>query len=159
MSQSPAQLAALLPRDSISLKVVGLGAPISVRIRLQPGEIRIIRPQLLARIAERDREDSDHDLSEQDPSGRVHRDALDAMLRELDANADASAGVEVLWPTSLAHDILHAALDEALARLPRASVDRSLPAIGQALDTACACLETWMAFTTVDRDGLQDVWL
>jgi hypothetical protein len=139
-----------------SPKVVGLGAPISVRIQLEASEVTVIRSRILLEL-------DDHAL--QAPNAACGTAAtvaewaeevetLERMLRALDRH---NAGtVEVLWPTSVAHDILRGALNDALHELGECDVNACAPeALAGLLDAAQACLLTWAGFKAVDLGGLE----
>ncbi|MDA0161328.1 hypothetical protein OM076_13705 [Solirubrobacter ginsenosidimutans] len=137
-------------------KVVGLGAPISVRILLDASEVTFIRSRLLLEI--------DHHVLQAPgaASGTAATltewaeevETLEGMLRALDRhNAGA---VEVLWPTSVAHDILRGALSDALHELGDCDVNACAPEeLSGLLDAAHACLRTWAGFKAVDLGGLE----
>jgi hypothetical protein len=132
-------------------KVIGLGAPISVRIHFRSDEVPIARVQLLVLIAEIDQA-CEHGGPEQRET--VERQALAAMLEELDANPDGFGGASVLWPTSLAQPVTRATLERALTALSHPEIaPSSLPALAQALSTAQACLQTWIDLTESVKPG------
>jgi hypothetical protein len=139
-----------------SPKVVGLGAPISVRIQLEASEVTVIRGRILLEL--------DHHALRA-PSAACGTTAtatewaedvetLETMLRALDRH-DAGA-VEVLWPTTVAHDILQDALGDALRELGECKVNAcALEELSGLLDAAKACLRTWAEFKAVDLGGLE----
>jgi hypothetical protein len=148
------------PQSGPGAHVVGLGAPVSVRIRLAPCEIALLREQILPQ-------------RRPTPLRAIHWDATstpalepqsaedqawEQMLVELDAADDE--GISVLWPTAYAAPVLHGALADALDSVAHSRHgDVDLASVADALTTAQTLLETVRAFQTVDRGGLQEVWL
>jgi hypothetical protein len=139
-------------------RVVGLGARISVFLRIDPREVPLLRARVLAMIARHDSERPDKILI---PGGDtdewvVRRATLEDMLAGLDG--DVAGPVELLWPTTYAYDVLRGAVIDALECLRRSDVQsRALPALAEALEAARACLATWIAFGAVEGGGLQNV--
>jgi hypothetical protein len=136
-------------------KVVGLGAPISVLVRLEPCEFPALRGSLVAALEIHARaclEARGAGVDRRDDRA-TERQALVDMLASL--HGAASSSIEVCWPPPLAHGILRGALLDALASLSRCDVTRTaLEELGQALETARACFATWSAFEAVDHGGL-----
>ncbi|WP_028057956.1 hypothetical protein [Candidatus Solirubrobacter pratensis] len=139
-------------------KVLGLGAPISMFLRLDPRELPLLRARVRAKLAQHDSERPEGPLPPGSDSDRwvVLRATLEDMLAGIE---DELAGpVELLWPTTYAHEILQGALIDALEPLQRVSIQPdALQALAEVLDTARACLATWIAFEAVDGGGLQNV--
>jgi hypothetical protein len=136
-------------------KVVGLGAPISVKMRLQPSEVPRLQTQLRNELTVRELHRPESHSTTAALEWTADRQILQDMLRSLDANGDGAGSIEVCWPTSVAHSVLRNALVDALADLGRRNVDRcGLDELGEALDAALACFGTWVAFEAVDLGGL-----
>jgi hypothetical protein len=134
-------------------KVVGLGAPVSVRIYFEAREEPVLR-HVLDSLIESDgrsqRKASDEELGE-----------LLHMRRDVAASSErADAAASVVWPTALAHGVLHQAVAQAGDQLHDALADlTALEAIRDAMDVFRCCLASWDALQHVDGGGLQDVWL
>jgi hypothetical protein len=138
----------------VAAPVVGLGAPVSVRIRLTPGEIPLLRGEILKRLHARTRPTSARREHQHD--GFADNElAWCEMLAQLDGG-EAAEEIYVLWPTAYADLALRDALTQALIGVLRAP-DGGLPQLGEALATAQALLATLTAFHDIDRGGLQDV--
>lgn len=89
--------------DQPNVRVVGLGAPVSVLIRFAPCETPFLRSQLLKRPPEPDE----------------HPEVLRQMLASLDE--DGAIEIAVLWPTAYAAPVLRAALGQVstIVRIPQ----------------------------------------
>jgi hypothetical protein len=134
-------------------KVVGLGAPISVRIYVETREEPVLRhvlDSLITGSGRARRKPSDDELAE-----------LRQMRRDMEARSErADETVSVVWPTALAHRVLRQAVAQAGDRLHDALADlTALEAIRDAMDVFRCCLASWDALQRVDGGGLQDVWL
>jgi hypothetical protein len=135
-------------------RVVGLGAPVSVRIRLEPSERPALRRQITRHMPPAPPCDGVRiPPIDDDPQAPAWRE----MLAELDKARDG-APIVVLWPTALATPALRGALTailDAIADSPRGAGD--LTALADRLATATALLDTLRAVLAVDHGGLQDV--
>lgn len=149
---------------TLSSKVIGLGAPTSVRMFLELSEVPSLLDALgdeLARhgcgshIKGRDVERE----ADVDPAGwRYHASELQRMLGDIEHASEPRYPfdrIEVLWPTVMAHGVVHGAV--------RHAERRAAEAIGAAGDAAAATLgaaqQTLHDFEAVDGGGLLDVWL
>jgi hypothetical protein len=144
-------------------KVVGLGAPVSVRIRFDACELPIVKDALAVLIAADDALQPSV-AAAVDSSSRATDDQRAELRRMLDAlGGDDRAQVEaheVVWPTSLAHGVVRNAARVAAERLREALDNASATdAIQPAARAFLACAETWSWFRAVDGGGLPDVWL
>lgn len=133
-------------------KVVGLGAPISVRIFLEPSEI----PVLLAAIDEEvagyaRRAQLGAASPERNDDGWIHHIGELARMRT-DVDVATAMELVVVWPTVLALGVVHRAFELAERR---AETDRS-PTARAAL---AAAGRTRRDLDAVDRGGLEAVWL
>jgi hypothetical protein len=152
----------IVPSEAVrdDAKVVGLGAPISVLLRLEPCEAPLLRARVHAKILEHDSKrpaDAPTPWSEAEEWG-AQRATLEDMLIGLDD--DTATPIEVLWPTAYAYPVLYGALTDAVASVQQQRTEPdALPALISALDAARAILATWIAFDGVDGGGLQDVHL
>jgi hypothetical protein len=147
-------------------KVVGLGAPICVRIRFEACEAAVVIDELRAEIIAHETSEADARtaIGDSPPGDQSRRDRLGElrrMLGQIERDGEPPpAAFEVLWPAALAIDVLRGALREAAERL-HASLDdlKATGTIRSALGVLAACLDTWEGFDAVDNGGLQDVWL
>ncbi|HEY6886346.1 MAG TPA: hypothetical protein VI300_01165 [Solirubrobacter sp.] len=153
--------AATLPKPRTcaqDARVVGLGAPLSVRIRLEPCERAALRHQILKQvpaISQPHPATSDNLLEHVDDAAQAQ--AWREMLAQLDDHAEHTP-VVVLWPTALATPALRGALNDALAAVAdRAYADDGHAALAHALMTAATLLETLRALLAVDHGGLSEV--
>jgi hypothetical protein len=140
----------------IAARVVGLGAPVSVRIRLTAIEIPVLRGEIVKRLdAQIQRGDSQRETKDNAFAGNER--AWLEMLAQLDSGR-ADAETHVLWPTAYADLALRDALIQALIGVRSASSDDDgLPQLAEALATTQALLATLTAFRDIDRGGLLDV--
>jgi len=152
--------------DRRLMKVVGLGAPVSVQIRFQACEADVIADELRTQIDVCETADAEAraGVTNERPDDEACRDQLrefHQMLNEIERDGDVPADpLEVIWPTVLAHDVLRGALGEAAERLHETLKDPSVTdAIRNALNALAASLDTWEAFRAIDNGGLQDVAL
>ena len=144
-------------------KVIGLGAPISVRIDFDPAEIPALLDALgdelarhggSARINGRTIESTPG----VDPADwREHLGELHTMLDDVQraAGMRTHGRFDVLWPTAVARGVLHGAVGHAERRLAQAS-DGDVPAARAAL---AAAERSRRDFERVDAGGLDAVWL
>jgi hypothetical protein len=159
----PAPLADAAGRRA--MKVVALGAPVSVQIRLESYEVPLIVDELreLIRVHEtREAEVAAGTVNEPpaDESQRAEYGELRRMLEEIACVTESPEPIEVIWPAALATEVLRGALHAAVDRLSDAADDiYATTAIRDALSAAAACLDTWEAFQAVDNGGLEDVAL
>jgi hypothetical protein len=143
--------------------VVGIGAPVSVRIRFDAPELPIVK-DALARLTAAD---DPHPLGiaasvdvptrgTDDQRAELHR-MLDTLGRDEQAHAEPR---EVIWPTSLAYGVVSDAARDSAERLREALGDPSATdAIQPAAQAFLACAETWTCLQAVDSGGLPNVWL
>lgn len=134
------------------LKVVGLGAPVSMAITFHPCEAAVLADAVRGELAAYEQRDPS------DGAWADHIGELRAMLADIDARPTRRQ-FEVVWPTVLAHGVVQRALRLALGRVHDAGAGDDPDAIAPALATAAAVLRTARAFATVDRGGRQDVSL
>jgi hypothetical protein len=129
--------------------VIGLGAPISVQIRLSARQLPGLRTEvqrLLDEARERALEAAAPDVV-----------AWEAMLEAL-VDSDPGGEIEVLWPTVLALPALQGAAYDALDAVDVPSRGQGeLDAAAEQLHLACEAVETLRSVLAVDRGGLQDV--
>jgi hypothetical protein len=149
-----------------SMKVIALGAPVSVQIRFEPCEAAVVVDELRAQIIAYETAEADArvGIGGSPPGDEGRRDRLGElrqMLGEIESDSELPAEpFEVLWPAALAIDVLRGALYEAAERLHTSLNDlKSTVAIRSALGIVAACLDTLESFDAVDSGGLQDVWL
>jgi hypothetical protein len=138
-------------------RVVGLGAPLSVRIRLEPCERAALRRQILNQAAASPSDVTPEGATPAPANDTPQTQAWQEMLVQLEASGDDAPAV-VLWPTALATPALRDALTLALAAVaqcPRG--DAELAALADTLTTASTLLETLRALLAVDHGGLQAV--
>jgi hypothetical protein len=134
-------------------KVVGLGAPISVWIYFEVSEIPALDDAIrdeLARHAAR-------------PDGwNDHIAELRRMLADVEqARATRCAGrFDVVWPTMLAHRVVHGAVSHAQRRADTAVTgqpdEQAVTAVREAL---AAAHQSRHDFNAVDNGGRDAVWL
>jgi hypothetical protein len=152
--------------DPRVMKVVGLGAPVSVRIRFDACEADLIADELREQISvyETTEAEARAGVIGEQPDDEARRDLLWEFRRML-ALVERDAGVpsepfEVVWPTVLAYQVLRGVLGHAAERLQETLQDpNSTDAIRDALRVVGALLDTWEAFRVIDNGGLQDVAL
>jgi hypothetical protein len=123
-------------------KVVGLGAPISVRIVLESAEIPVLFAAIDAEVAR---------YAGRGGNGGPWDDQIGELVRmraELDG-ADASEHV-VVWPTALAHEVVRKAVELAERSADESKASRAARA---------ATGRTRRDLDAVDLGGLEDVWL
>ena len=142
---------------SVSDRVVGLGAPVSVVIRPDRRELPILSAVVTASMAEHEAErpvarvyptrDDRSDLRQWEGEHQAWQAMLDSVARP------GEGDVELLWPTTYAAPVLHAAV-AAAERAQQATPDDAEAA--RTLESARATFE---AFQAVDKGGLQDVHL
>jgi hypothetical protein len=144
-------------------KVVGLGAPVSVRIRFDASELPIVKDALANLIAANDPHPlgiaASVDLPSRDTDDQHAelRRMLDTLGRDDQPRAEPR---EVVWPTSLAYGVVRDAARVAAERLREALADAgATEAIQSAAQAFLACAETWTWLQAVDSGGLQNVWL
>jgi hypothetical protein len=147
------------------VKVVGLGAPVSVRIRFQACEADVIASELGEQILVEERTEAEAraGLIGEEPDDEI-RNRLGEFRRMLDdiqrAGGAPGEPFEVVWATVLAHEVLRGALGQATERLDDALNDLdNTAAIRDAVNVVGALLDTWEAFLAVDAGGRQDVAL
>ncbi len=148
------------------MKVIALGAPVSVQIRFQPCEAAVVVDELRAQVIAYETAEADARAgiggSPTGDEGRRDRvGELRQMLCEIERDGELPVEpFEVLWPAALAIDVLRGALREAAERLHASLNDlKATGAIRSALGVVAACLETLESFDAVDNGGLQDVSL
>src|SRR4051812_406427 len=117
--------------------VVGLGAPLSVRIRLEPCERTALRRQIRNRVPAISQSDATvSEVASAPADAPPQAQAWREMLLQLDDPVNIRPGV-VLWPTALAMPALRGALADALAAVADcAPADGELAALADALRTA-----------------------
>jgi hypothetical protein len=148
------------------MKVVALGAPVSVQIRVEPCEAPVIVDELreLIIVYETREAEARAGIISEPPDDEGCRDQFHELRQMLDEivrdGEPPTEPIEVIWPAALAIDVLRGALYEAVERLRTAADDlKATVAIRDALRTVAACLDTWEAFGAIDNGGLQDVAL
>ena len=141
-------------------RVVGLGAPLSVRIRLEPCEQAPLRRHITRRARALPAPDiSGTTRPARQEAAPVEAQAWREMLAQLADSGDVQP-VAVLWPTALAVPALRGALADTLGTIescPRG--DSDLAALNEALATAFALIQTLRALLAVDNGGLPDLAL
>jgi len=152
--------------DRRVMKVVGLGAPVSVQIRFQACEGAVIADELREQIIvyETAEAEARAGVTGERPDDGGRRDRLGEfrqMLSEIERDGDVpTEPFEVIWPTVLAYVVLRGALGEAAERLHDTVKDpKDTDAVRDALSVVTASLDTWEAFRAIDNGGLQDVAL
>lgn len=133
-------------------KVVGLGAPISVRIVLEPFELSVFRAAIDEEVTGYTTR-AEPGASSQDRNGDGwddHTDELARMRADLDGAAERE--VVVVWPTVLAYGVVRRAVELAERR---AEADGSHTAWA----ALAAAARTRSDFDAVDAGGLEAVWL
>ena len=150
--------------NALSPKVIGLGAPTSMRIFFDLSEV----PALLDAIGD---ELAKHGCASQirgrsvepedgvDPADwRYHVSELQRMLGDIEEAAKPRYPfdrIDVLWPTVMTRNVVHGAVAHAERRANDAT-DRDADAAGKAL---AAAQQTLRDYEAVDSGGLVDVWL
>lgn len=134
------------------MKVVGLGAPVSMAITFHPCEVAVLADAVRGELAAYEQRDPDERGAWAD-----HLGELRAML-DIDARPPRKQ-FEVVWPTVLAYGVVQRALRLALERVHVAAAGADPDAIAQALAIAAAVFRTARAFDAVDRGGRQEVAL
>jgi hypothetical protein len=130
-------------------RIVGFGAPVSMRIRLDAVEVPRLRAQVVRFLEHAQRPEAAVPVAS----------AWQEMLDQLPFRCHGQ-GLEVLWPTVYAYPVLRAAVDDALDALEEARRDaRGLEVLAAEVSAVRAAVETLRAFLAVDRGGLQDVAL
>jgi len=164
--EADVEFAVAAAADRRAMKVVGLGAPVSVRIRLEACEVQLIADALLEQIVidETTQAEARAGLIGEDPHDQARRDRLDElrrMLKEIERERGGPPeAFEVVWPTVLAHDVLQGAFGQAAERLRETLTHREdTTVMRDALNVLAALLDTCEAFRAVDSGGLQDVAL
>ena len=152
--------------DRRVMKVVGLGAPVSVRICFDACEAEVIAAELREQIIvyETTEAEARAGVIREPPDDDGRRDLLcefRRMLTLVERDRDVpSETFEVVWPTVLAYQVLRGALGHAAERLQETLQDpHNTAAIRDALHVVAAVLETWETFRLIDNGGLQDVAL
>jgi hypothetical protein len=143
--------------SSLSDRVIGLGAPVSVLIRPDPCEEPLLRAELSDRIAQHEAErpqvgdePEGADLDTLQDWEAEHR-AWQAMLDGV--RAPDRLDVELLWPSPYAAPVLRGVAAAAAATYDKAPSDVGA---ARALESARATLR---AFLAVDNGGLEEVSL
>ena len=124
-------------------RVVGLGAPTTVRLRLPRADAPLLRGEIRAQM---ERHIDEDDGSEQ---WRAERAAWQDMLRGLDVSEHEN--VDVLWPSAYAAPVLYGAVVTAQAAVTATPNDPNAAAIR---DSARLTLT---AFLEIDNGGLDEV--
>jgi hypothetical protein len=143
-------------------KVIGLGAPISVRISFEiaeiPALIDAIDDQLGRYGAPPQRNDRGRGPA-RDPHAVEWSDHI-GELRRMRAHMEHAAAhgperFDVVWPTVLAHDVVHGAVGHA----ERCAAAADAVDGAAARDALAAAQRTLRDFRAVDDGGLDAVWL
>lgn len=134
-------------------KVVGFGRPASVAINFHPCEVGTL-------IEAVEEELSDYEQRSTEEGGWVdHIGELRAMLDDIAARRSRRE-FRVIWPTVLAHGVVHRAMTIAMERAQALSTERvELAALARAQATVAAAVRTARALDAVDGGGRQEVWL
>ncbi len=145
------------------MKVIGYGAPTSVRIRFQVRELDVLVDVLreLRARATRDATDTYARTNADDPEIDESHDELrtiEGMLMQLEENRPDDAGrVVLVAKTTVMHDVVRAGAREALQRLqdahdryPSYSAGPTRDALLDTAETAKAWLVTLTSFDRVD---------
>jgi hypothetical protein len=134
-------------------KVVGFGRPASVAINFHPCEA----PTLIEAVEE---ELADYERRSSEEGGwDDHIGELRAMLDDIAARPPRRE-FRVIWPTVLAHDVVHRAVTIAMEGVHALSGERvELTALARSQAAAAAAVRTARALDAVDGGGRQDVWL
>jgi hypothetical protein len=144
-------------------KAIGMGAPTSMWIYFEIAEI----PALLDAIADElaryggaariDGRTIEPEAGVDPRDRRYHVGELQRMLGDVEHAADTRAHgrFDVLWPTVMAHGVVHAAVRHADRRAAAASSDEQ----SAAREALAAARRTLRDFEAVDNGGLDAVWL
>lgn len=139
-------------------KVIGLGAPISVRISFEIAEI----PALIDAIDDQlGRYGAPPQRNGRGPAPDPHAAEWSdhiGELRRMRAHVEHARQPErfdVVWPTVLAHDVVHGAIGHAERRAAAATAGDA----AAAQDALAAAQRTLRDFQAVDGGGLDAVWL
>jgi hypothetical protein len=139
-------------------RVIGLGAPLSVQIRVSACELPRLRAQVERLLDEARTSTSSAGIP---PSAAPDSEVLawEAMLDQL-IDPAAQDEISVLWPSGLALSALREAAHDALDAIdvPGRGA-RELNCVRTVVREASAALDTLMAFIAVDGGGLQEIWL
>lgn len=134
-------------------KVVGFGRPASVAINFHPCEAAT-----LTEAVEEELSDYERRATEEGEWGD-HIGELRAMLDDIAAR-DRRRQFRAIWPTVLAHDVVHRSVTIAMERVHGLSTESvELTALGRAQAAAAAAVRTARALDAVDGGGRQEVWL
>jgi hypothetical protein len=135
-------------------RVIGLGAPVSVQIRLRACEVPRLKAQV-ERLLDEARRSTSCAMKPSEPQVL----AWEAMLDQL--NGPWPDGeISVLWPSALAGCALREAAHDSLDAIDvPGDGTRELERVRRLVDEAAAALDTLLAFLAVDGGGLQEVWL
>ena len=134
-------------------KVVGFGRPASVAINFHPCEVPTLTEAVEEELADYERR-SDGEAGWEDHIGELRGMLDDIATRRLRRE------FRVIWPTALAHDVLHRAVTIAIERLHALSAGRvEGSALASAQAAAGAAVRTARALDAVDGGGRQEIWL
>lgn len=144
-------------------KVVGLGAPISVWIYFEVSEIPALEAAIVDELARHGVAAATTSYAAEPKPGVDPADWADqiAELRRMQADlaqacSSRSKGrFDVVWPTALAHGVVHRSVAHAERRL----VDTLGVATPSARDALTHARRSRDDFNAVDRGGLDSVWL
>jgi len=144
-------------------KVIGLGAPTSVWIYFEMAEIPALIDAIgdqLARhggAAQIDGRTVEPEAGVNPTDWRYHVGELQRMLGDVEHAAETRAHgrFDVLWPTVMAHGVVHGAAGHAERRAAAAAVGDE----AAARDALAAAQRTVRDFEAVDGGGLDAVWL
>lgn len=124
-------------------RVVGLGAPTTVRLRLPRADAPLLRNEIHAQM---ERHADENDGSEQ---WLAEHAAWQGMLRGLDLNDHED--IDVLWPSAYAAPVLYGAVISAQATVTATPNDPEAAAIRD------SARRTLTAFLEIDNGGLDEV--
>ena len=144
-------------------KVIGLGAPVSVLVYLEVAEIPALKDAIADQVAHHGGSAQIDGRTVQPEAGvdptawRDHVGELRRMLGDVERGPKSAIDgrFSVLWPSSMAYDVIHGALAHAEQRASTAG-DADAAAARAAL---AAAGETAQDFEAVDGGGSADVWL
>ena len=134
-------------------RVTGLGAPLSVELRLPQTDVPLLRSEVLRHLERHEQRrpsiatDRGADLERWEAEHRTWQE----MLHGLDGGEPV---IELLWPTAYTAPVLRGAINAARREVEAASPDAPTPQALAALESARAILD---AFLAVDNGGLQDL--
>lgn len=144
-------------------KVIGLGTPISVWIYFEVSEIPALLDAIGDELARRGCSAQINGRTVEPKAGvdpaawRYQIDELQRMLGDVEGATSkySHRRFDVLWPTVMAHGVVHG----ALAHAERRAADAAARDVAAARAALAAAEQSRRDFDAVDTGGLLDVWL